>query len=168
VPGYMVTSRDVEIIASGTEMLSGGKAEIIFDNEFKEAISPEVPVRVVVTAQGAPSALLYVDNKSTQGFAVKQLEIPGLSLKNDNVSFDWIAIARQKGYEQRPQVLTSDEEKPSDWVSKWQEERRAEEIKHQQELQHDALYRQQMLEKQARNKAEREKNEGEEQEGKGR
>jgi hypothetical protein len=164
VPGYMVTSRDVELMASGTGNLVGGQAQITFDREFQEAVSPEIPIRVVVTAQGAPSALLYVDNKSTYGFAVKQLEIPGLSLKNDNVSFDWIAIARQKGYEQRPQVLTSDEEKPTDWVSKWQEERKAEELKHQQELQQDALYRQQIREKQALREARRIEQQREEQE----
>ncbi len=164
IPGYMVTSRDVEIIASGTGTLVNGKAEVIFDQQFQGAISPEVPIRVVVTAQDAPSALLYVTNKSNQGFVVKPLEIPELSLKTDNVSFDWIAIARQKGYEQRPPVVTSDEEKPTDWVSRWQEEKKAEELKHQQELQQNALYRQQMLEKQARREAERKGNEKEREE----
>ena len=151
VSAFGVFSPDVELITSGTGTLVNGQAQITFEREFQEAISSEVPVRVVVTAQGAPSALLYVDSKSTQGFAVKSLAIPELSLKTDNVSFDWIAIARQKGYEQRPEVLIPSEE-----------ERRAEELKEQEELQRNALYHQQMHEKQARREAERKEREKEE------
>ena len=147
-PVFSLCSPDIELIASGTGTLLNGKAQITFEEEFKEAISPEVPVRVVVTAQDAPSALLYVTNKSTQGFTVKPLEIPELSLKTNNVTFDWIAIARQKGFEQRPAVLMPSEE-----------EKRAEELKEQEELQRDALYHQQMYEKQARREAEQEEKE---------
>jgi hypothetical protein len=100
----------VELIASGTGSLVDGQAQISFEPEFQEAVSSEVPVRVVVTAQDAPSALLYVTDKSTQGFTVKPLEIPELSLEADKVSFDWIAIARQKGYEQRPEIITPSED----------------------------------------------------------
>jgi hypothetical protein len=103
-PAFSVLSRDVEVITSGSGTLIKGEAQITFEKEFQEVISPDIPIRVVVTAQDAPSALLYVTNKSTQGFQVKPLEVPELGLKTDNVSFDWIAIARQKGYEQRPQV----------------------------------------------------------------
>jgi hypothetical protein len=105
VPAFGVFSPDVELITSGTGTLVNGQAQITFEREFQEAISPEVPIRVVVTAQDAPSALLYVTDKSTQGFTVRPLAIPELSLKTDNISFDWIAIARQKGYEQRPEFL---------------------------------------------------------------
>lgn len=151
VPAFGVFSPDVELVASGSETLVAGKAEITFEPEFQEAISTEIPIRVVVTAQDAPSALLYVTNKSTQGFTVKPLEIPELSLKTDNVTFDWIAIARQKGYEQRPEVFIPSEE-----------ERRAEELKEQEEFQRDALYHQQMHEKQARREARRIQQEREE------
>jgi hypothetical protein len=106
----MVSSRDVELIASGTGSLVDGEAQITFERQFQEAVSSEVPIRVVVTAQDAPSALLYVTGKSAEGFTVKPLEIPELSLKTDNVSFDWIAIARQKGYEQRPEIITPSED----------------------------------------------------------
>ena len=162
VPAFSVSSRDVELIASGTGILVNGQAQITFEPEFREAISPEIPIRVVVTAQGAPSALLYVDNKSTLGFAVKQLEIPGLSLKSDNAIFDWIAIARQKGHEQRPDVFMRPEEESRADKLRREEEKRAEELKHQEELQRDARYRQEMMEKQARRDAERKEREKEE------
>jgi hypothetical protein len=157
VPAFGVFSPDVELIASGTGALLNGQAQINFQQEFQEAISTDVPIRVVVTAQDAPSALLYVTNKSTQGFTVKPLEIPELSLKTDNVSFDWIAIARQKGYEQRPEVIT-EEGSMADEISR-EEALRAEELKHQEELERDELYRQEMMKKQAQKEAERKETE---------
>ncbi len=163
VPAFTICSRDIELIASGTGTLVAGQAQISFELEFQEAISPEVPLRVVVTAQDAPSALLYVTGKSTQGFTVKPLEIPELSLKTDNVSFDWIAIARQKGYEQRPEVLILSEEESRAEELNREEEMRAEELKHQEELEREAAYRQEMAEKQARKEAERREREKEEQ-----
>lgn len=165
VPALSVSSRDMELIASGTGTLVNGHTQITFEPEFREAISPEVPIRVVVTAQGIPSALLYVDNKSTLGFAVNQLEIPGISVKSDNAIFDWIAIARQKGYEQRPDVFMRLEEESRADKLRREEEMRTEELKHQEELQRDALYRQQMLEKQARREAKRTEREKEENQG---
>jgi len=158
VPGFMVSSTDVELIASGTGTFVGGKAEISFEPEFQEAVSSEIPVKVVLTAQGAPSGLLYVASKSNQGFSVERLEIPDLAMKSGEISFDWIAIGRQKGYEQRPQVTMGEEESSADLVNR-EEEMRAEELKHQEELERDAAYRQQMAEKQARKEAERQREE---------
>jgi hypothetical protein len=143
VPAFSVSSREVELMASGTGSLVNGEAHVSFEPEFQAAISAEVPVRVVVTAQDSPSALLYVAEKSTEGFAVKPLEIPGLSLKTDEVTFDWIAIARQKGYEQRPAVLI-----PS------QEQIEARKLALQEKLKRDALQREEMLEKQAQREEE--------------
>ncbi len=156
VPGYMVTSTDVEVMASGTGTLVNGQALISFEEDFSQAISGDIPVKVVLTAQGAPSGLLYVDSKSNQGFGVRRLEIPDLNLKSDDVTFDWIAIGRQKGYEQRPQIIM-EEEGGNSAASQltWEEEVRARELEHQEELKRDALNRQQMLEKEAEKEARR-------------
>jgi hypothetical protein len=154
VPAFSVSSPDVELIISGTGTLVGGKAEIAFEQIFQEAISSEIPVKVVLTAQGAPSGLLYVASKSNQGFSVERLDIPDLAIKSDDITFDWIAIARQKGYEQRPEVIMEEEGAVADQISQ-EEEMRAEELKHQEELERDARYRQEMQEKQARKEAER-------------
>jgi hypothetical protein len=158
VPGFMVSSRDVELIASGTGTLIAGQAQISFEPEFQEAVSSEIPVKVVLTAQGAPSGLLYVASKSNQGFSVERLEIPDLAIKSGDVTFDWIAIGRQKGYEQRPQILMGEEEWSADLVNR-EEEMRAEELKYQEELERETAYRQEMLEKQARKEAERKERE---------
>lgn len=162
VPAFSVCSPDVELIVSGTGTLVGGKAEIAFEQTFQEAISPEIPVKVVLTAQGAPSGLLYVASKSNQGFSVERLEIPDLAMKSGDITFDWIAIARQKGYEQRPEVIM-EEESVADQLSR-EEEMRAEELRHQEELERHELHRQQMLEKQARKEAERREEEKEREE----
>jgi hypothetical protein len=87
--------------------------------------------------------MLYVSDQSSQGFTVRPLELPELSLRTDKVTFDWIAIARQKGYEQRPAVLI-----PS------QEQIEARKIALQEKLERDALQREEMLEKQAQREEE--------------
>jgi hypothetical protein len=111
VTAFSVVSRNVEVIASGTGILVDGQAEITFDQEFQEAVSSEIPVKVVFAAQGAPSGLLYVESKSNRGFAVRRLEIPDLAMKSGDITFDWIALGRQKGHEETPKVLIpSDEE----------------------------------------------------------
>jgi regulator of protease activity HflC (stomatin/prohibitin superfamily) len=142
--------------------LVGGRAEITFEETFQEAVSPEIPVKVVLTAQGAPSGLLYVASKSNQGFSVERLEIPDLAIKSDDITFDWIAIAREKGYEQRPEVVMEGEGAMPDQINR-EEALRAEELEHQKELERDALFRQQMREKQAQKEAERVEEEKEEQ-----
>jgi hypothetical protein len=162
VPAFSVCSPDVELIISGTGTLVNGQAQIAFEPEFQEAISSEIPVKLVLTAQGAPSGLLYVASKSNQGFSVERLEIPDLAMKSDDITFDWIAIARQKGYEQRPQIVMGEEDSDAEQLS-YEEEIRAEELKHQEELERDALFRQQMREKQTQKEAERLEEEREEQ-----
>jgi hypothetical protein len=150
VTAFSVSSPEVELMASGTGTLQNGKAEIAFDPGFREAISSEIPVKVVLTAQGAPSGLLYVGSKSNQGFTAQRLEIPDLAINSAEISFDWIAVGRQKGCERRPAVLIPSEE-----------DRRDQELKEQEELERHAVHREQMLEKQAQREAERREMENE-------
>ncbi len=149
---FAVSSREVELMTSGTGRLVNGQAQVSFEQEFQEAISSEIPVRVVLTAQGAPSGLLYVASKSNQGFSVERLEIPDLAMKSDDITFDWIAIARQKGYEQRPEVLMPSEEELAA-----EELAELEELKEeQQDLEREAVQLEEMLKQQARHEDERE------------
>jgi hypothetical protein len=165
-PGFMVSSTDVELIASGTGTMAGGRAEIAFEQIFQEAISPEIPVKVVLTAQGAPSGLLYVASKSNQGFSVERLEIPDLAMKSDDITFDWIAIGRQKGYEQRPQVSMGEEDAMAGQLIQEEDvnpEMSAEELQNQKDLERHERRRQEAQEKQARDEAQRLQEEREEQ-----
>ncbi|MGB2696806.1 MAG: hypothetical protein WBD28_02970 [Candidatus Zixiibacteriota bacterium] len=92
---YAMESPEVEFLASGTGKLVNGKCYVIFDRLFQEAISSEVPLRIILTPKETWSGL-YVAQKSYQGFQVKAKG------GEENAEFDWLAIGRRKGYEKRP------------------------------------------------------------------
>ncbi len=96
--GFSLTTPDLEIMTSGSGSLSNGQAQITFEPTFQEALSSAVPLRIIVTPTAECNGIV-VTNKSTSGFTVKEL----LNGKSD-ATFDWIAIGRMKGYEQRPEI----------------------------------------------------------------
>jgi len=93
---YAMESPDVEFVASGTAKLAGGEAIVEFERLFVEAISPEIPIKITVSPSGE-CRQLYVSERSAQGFVVRE-SFDGSS----DVEFDWIAIGRRLGYENRP------------------------------------------------------------------
>jgi hypothetical protein len=95
---FAIESPDVNFYTSGTAELVNGEGEITFERLFIEAISPRIPVKVIVTPTGECNGL-YVASKSQDGFVVREL-----AKGTSNVSFDWIAIGRRKGYETRPSI----------------------------------------------------------------
>ncbi len=96
--GYSVVSPDLEIITSGTGRLFGGTAEVKLETQFQDAVSSEVPLKVIVTPTAKCNGL-FVDRQSADGFTVREL-LDG----TPDATFTWIAIGRLKGYEQRPIV----------------------------------------------------------------
>jgi hypothetical protein len=96
--GFSLTSPNMEVVMSGSGSLSDGQARISFDQSTQDAISENIPLKVIITPTSECNGV-FVSNKSSEGFAVKEL-ISGKS----NASFDWIAIGRMKGYEQTPYV----------------------------------------------------------------
>jgi len=101
-----VESMDVEFYANGEAQLQDGAAVVEFERLFREAISPDVPVRVIVTPVGGWSGL-YVESADPDGFVVMS------GAGDPNVTFNWIAIGRRKGYEDRPELNMSD---PAAWA----------------------------------------------------
>ena len=99
-PLYAIEAPDVEFYTSGTANLVKGESQVTFGRLFVEAISPAVPIKVIVTPTGECNGL-YVASKSQDGFVVREL-----AKGTSNVSFDWIAIGRRKGYETRPSIQT--------------------------------------------------------------
>ena len=93
---YALEGPDVEFYCSGTDQLENGTANVEFERLFKDAISPDVKVKVIVTPTDACNGI-YVSGKSANGFTAKEL-LGGTG----NASFDWIAVGRRKGYETRP------------------------------------------------------------------
>ena len=96
---YAIEGPDVEYVESGVASVRNGVVRVEFDRLFSEVISSEIPVRVTVTPQSR-WAPLYVEESNYQGFTVKVWE--GFTGDKNNITFTWIAIARRKGYENRP------------------------------------------------------------------
>jgi hypothetical protein len=101
---FATTSMNVDVYAHGAGRLAAGRAEISFDKEFVDLISREIPVTVSVTPIGLPAGLVCITRKTHTSFAVELLEIPGIKGGTKDVSFDWIAIGRRKGFESRPEI----------------------------------------------------------------
>ncbi len=90
---YGVDSTRGEIQLSGSSNLVSGEARVFFDYSFSSIISGAVPIRVMVTPTTPMQGQLYVATKTQYGFVVKG------SNPADNGQFDWLVIARRKGYD---------------------------------------------------------------------
>jgi hypothetical protein len=103
--GFGVVSPEMEIMASGTGRLSGGRASVDLDLTFRDAVSSDVPLKVIVTPNSMCNGTC-VTNRSAGRFTVAELA-DGKS----NAGFDWIAIGRLKGDGQRldAQPILTDE-----------------------------------------------------------
>lgn len=117
---FSVESPQLELMSSGTAQLVNGEARVEFDRLFSEAISTEVPVKVIVTPAGECSGICVV-SRDSKGFKAKEL-LNG----NSRATFDWIAIGRRKGYETRPDILIPDDQAQGKERALWSEQRRKE------------------------------------------
>ncbi len=98
VETIVVTSPEVVVTLTGTAKLSGGQAEVRFEQfapTFNDVTAATAPLRVIVTPTGPVS--LYVSEKDNNHFVVKQF-----AGEQMDVEFDWMVTAYRKGYE--PQV----------------------------------------------------------------
>jgi hypothetical protein len=90
-----IESPDVEVYTDGTAKLKNGSASVQFDRLYSEAISAESSINITLTTVGSWSGL-YIQASDSRGFLV-------VSQTGDlNASFNWIAIAKKKGFEERP------------------------------------------------------------------
>ncbi|MCX6844161.1 MAG: hypothetical protein NTX53_18015 [candidate division WOR-3 bacterium] len=92
---YCTEAPEVEFYDNGSAKLDGGEASVAFRDLFSEIISSQVPVRVMITPVGSWSAM-YIVQADHKGFTVRS-EAGDL-----NAQFNWVAIARRKGYEATP------------------------------------------------------------------
>ncbi len=101
---FCVESPEEEFYSNGTAQLKNGIVNITFDRLFNEAISSEIPVRVILTPIDSWSGM-YVENVTKNSFVARS------GAGDANAKFNWIAIGRRKGSETRPFVpIPSDEE----------------------------------------------------------
>jgi hypothetical protein len=97
--GYGLVSPDMEIMASGTGRLSDGHADVTLEKTFRDAVSADVPLKVIVTPNQMCNGVCVV-SRSAAGFSVAEL-----ADGSSDAGFDWIAIGRLKGCEQRPEPV---------------------------------------------------------------
>ena len=90
---YTSVSTDATVQTSGYATLSGGKANITFDQRFGQAVSETEPIIVTVTPMGSSKGV-YLEQVNKNGFTVEENE-NGKS----NVTITYIAIGKRKGYE---------------------------------------------------------------------
>ena len=90
---YTNVSTDVTVQTSGIAQLSAGQCEVVFDDNFRDAISGEIPVIVTVTPIGE-SVGLHLSSLSADGFRVQEN-----NAGRSTGEFTYIAIGRRKGYE---------------------------------------------------------------------
>ncbi len=108
--GFAPAMPDQEIIVSGSAALTDGRASVQLDPVVAAAFSTDIPVRVIVTPTSECNGVC-VTGKSTAGFLVKEL-MRGSSA----ATFDWIVIARAKGYEKTIYTppITAEDPAPDD------------------------------------------------------
>lgn len=83
-----------EYTISGRAKLVNGAVSIEFEEPYPQVISKEIPIKVIVTPEGSAS-LIYVKDVSVKGFTAAS------GFGDENATFNWIAIARVKGKEQK-------------------------------------------------------------------
>lgn len=90
---YMTTSMSADVYARGNARLTDGTVYIAFDADFTGVISAETPLNITVTPMGESEGV-YVTDITTKGFRVVENR-----QGHANVSFNWLAVGTQKGYE---------------------------------------------------------------------
>ncbi len=101
IAAYGVDSTRGEIQLSGSGDLHNAEARIFFDKSFTDLISEKIAIRVIITPTSYLNGNLYIAAKNQYGFVVR--EIGG---QDQSGKFDWLVIARRKGYEGSDQGAT--------------------------------------------------------------
>ena len=108
---FGLSSAKVELTLSGTGRLENGSSMIdlsLIDPDFIKNISAETPLKVIVTLT-EPANGIYVAEKSAYSFRVAEL-----NAGTSDAAFDWIVVARRKGYDDPPaEVATPIEPTPA-------------------------------------------------------
>jgi hypothetical protein len=106
---YTNVSTDVTVQTSGFGTLSQGSCQVVFDDNFTDAVSSQEPIIITVTPHGNTNGV-YISDVKSSGFTV----VENNSGKS-SVNFSFIAIGRRAGFEnpQLPEEVIS-----ADYVSK--------------------------------------------------
>lgn len=100
---YASSAMKVEINDRGKSMLSNGEKYVAFTDAFKNSISTNMDELTITVSPMGNSNGIYITSYDENGFTVKEN-----NGGNSNVSFNWIAIGTQRGYESMvhsPEIL---------------------------------------------------------------
>jgi len=93
-PIYASSAMKVDVSDRGKSALTNGEIHIPFNDGFKNSISTNLDELTITVSPTGNSNGIYIVAYDENGFTVKENN-EGIS----NVSFNWIAIGTQKGYE---------------------------------------------------------------------
>jgi hypothetical protein len=94
---YTNTSTEVTVQTSGIAVLSGGRANIKFDEAFINSISNTEPIIVTVTPLGSSNGV-FISEVSVTGFKIMEN-----NAGKSNVTVNYIAVGKRAGFE-KPQL----------------------------------------------------------------
>ncbi len=93
---YAVESPEVWHEDLGTAALQAGEATVTFDPVFAQTVNLQEEYHVFVTPLSQEPVLLYVSEKTTDGFTVQGVTLDG---RPATCSFDYRVVAKRLGYE---------------------------------------------------------------------
>jgi hypothetical protein len=95
---YCVESPEVWFEDMGKASLSNGEIEVVFESVFASIVNLEVDYHVFTTPQSDQPVLLYITEKTSNGFNVKGTDLDGNPV---NCNFDYRIVAKRLGYENK-------------------------------------------------------------------
>jgi hypothetical protein len=107
---YVIESPEVWLEDFGTATLINGSATVAFDPIFAQVINPQEGFHVQLTPVCQQPLLLFVVEKTTQGFTVQGV---GLDGSPSNCSFDYTITVKRAGTEElRLEEVLSEKDEP--------------------------------------------------------
>ncbi|MBI5221311.1 MAG: hypothetical protein HY979_00705 [Candidatus Magasanikbacteria bacterium] len=100
---YAMQSPNSEFVFSSSSQMVSGEAKILFDQYVQEVIDQKQPIKINITLTSGEAKGIYVSEKNSQGFSVKELNDG-----HSNATFDWIVVATRKSEVQStPEVINN-------------------------------------------------------------
>ncbi len=88
---FAIQSPTSEFVFSSSSQLIAGEAKVAFDQTMQDMVDSNQPLKINVTLTSGEAKGIYVAEKNSQGFIVKELD----GGKSD-ATFDWIVVAKRK------------------------------------------------------------------------
>lgn len=88
---FAIQSQSSEFVFSSSSQLVAGTVSINFDQSEQDLIDFSQPIKINITLTSGEAKGIYVSEKNSQGFVVKELDNG-----HSNATFDWMVVAKRK------------------------------------------------------------------------